>query len=67
MAHKFGIRNTEPQSPAVHSDCGIVYLPKRPYILCVMVGSGDKKVASKYMHEISELVYTFVSEAKGGN
>ena len=68
VAHKFGIRNLEPdESLTVHSDCGVIYYPKRPYLLCVMVGSGDKEITGKYMQEISDIVYKFISTAKGGN
>jgi len=63
VAHKFGIHDVEPDSLKVHSDCGIIYIPKRPYILCMMIASGED-VTSKHMQEISEIVYKFVTEVE---
>ena len=56
VAHKFGIYNLEPGNLQVHSDCGIFYVPKRSYILCVMVNSGDIGKTSGYMGDISKMV-----------
>ena len=61
VAHKFGIHNVEPGNLDVHSDCGIIYFPQRPYILCVMVASGDEARTSKYIQEISRMVYDYIS------
>jgi beta-lactamase class A len=62
VAHKFGIHNVEPDNYEVHSDCGIVYLPQRPYILCIMIDSGEEVVTSQYMQEISKIIYEYISE-----
>lgn len=64
IAHKFGIFDlNEPANYKVHSDCGIVYLPKRPYLLCVMgqQGSGDKPGSD--ISDISKIVYEFITKA----
>src|SRR3989344_519552 len=64
VAHKFGIHNIESEEKfAVHSDCGIVYLPLRPYILCVMVASGNQESTSQYMQDISQKIFNFVKAA----
>lgn len=66
VAHKIGV--FEPRDPkqfsreAVYTDCGIVYAPKRPYILCVMA-QAPKADAQRSMREISAKVFAYVSSA----
>lgn len=64
IAHKIGIKSANPNHE-MHflSDCGIIYIPKRPYILCMMVQEDDI-TAIKYMNTISDKVYDHVSSAK---
>ncbi len=44
-------------------DCGIVYYPENPYILCVMTKGDDFEKLSKIISDISLMVY---SESKSG-
>jgi len=60
VADKFGVVNREDQGVLVTSDCGIVYAPKRQYILCVMVKDEPEKAANKIL-AVSRMVYQFVS------
>ena len=53
VAHKIGLFSKE-----VASDCGIVYIPKRPYSICVMFKSTDTKV-NQYFTDISKSTYNF--------
>lgn len=66
VAHKFGeytvdeafdggvsLSTTEAQ---LH-DCGIVYLPERPYILCVMTRGKDISLQEKAIAEISKMIF----------
>lgn len=64
VAHKFGIYQSldSKDKKSVHADCGIVYFPDRPYVLCVMVNTSDSKKAEKYISEISGTVYDYVSK-----
>ncbi|HVQ44598.1 MAG TPA: serine hydrolase [Candidatus Saccharimonadia bacterium] len=56
VAHKIGVFN-----PAnVHSDCGIFYVPKRPYLLCVMM-QGDDAMVSQKMADTSKQIYDWVT------
>jgi beta-lactamase class A len=55
VAHKYGTSGGESES-----DCGIVYIPKRPYIICMMV-STDPEQANKIIQEVSKKVYDYVS------
>jgi len=55
VAHKYGT-----SGGASESDCGIVYIPKRPYIICVMVAS-DADTANNVIQEVSKKVYNYIS------
>lgn len=44
-------------------DCGIVYVPRRPYILC-MFSVSDEHTARQRMKVLSKTVYDFVSKVK---
>lgn len=56
VSHKIGTSTGD----KTFSDCGIVYAPNRNYILCVGSNGGDEKVASKFMAEVSGVVYKYV-------
>lgn len=58
VAHKYGT-----SGGASESDCGIVYVPKRPYIICVMVAS-DSDTANTIIQEVSKKVYEYISNYK---
>lgn len=60
FSHKIGVSREE----GVHLDAGIVYIPDRPYLLSVMIQTGDKDLASKKMYEISEKVYNYIANYK---
>jgi beta-lactamase class A len=58
VAHKFGERsfgdlNTDLQ---LH-DCGIVYYPNKPYILCIMTRGNDFKNQAKSIRDLSKYIY----------
>jgi beta-lactamase class A len=57
VANKVGVRAGE-----IYQDCGIVYLPERPYILC-MISQSDEKEATTRMVAVSKAVYEYVSKA----
>jgi beta-lactamase class A len=61
VAHKNGEYTVGTPAKPVFSDCGIVYIPKRPYALCVMTLS-NRTQANKHISEISKLVFDYVSE-----
>ena len=54
-AHKIGVYN----AAWSESDCGIVYVPKRPYVVCVMVGLPDTQ-ANQFIADVSKQVYQYV-------
>ena len=60
VAHKIGTYDATDQIH-VQSDCGIVYIPERNYLLCVMV-KGDDPIASRIIGDISKVTYNFVTK-----
>lgn len=55
VAHKIGSFNAETQS-----DCGIVYVPNRRYVLCIMLDE-DVTNAGRHIEELSKIIYDYVS------
>lgn len=63
VAHKVGFYEVANAPNRVQSDCGIVYVPKRPYILCVFgeVPKGQEYLITELTREVSKRTYRFVS------
>lgn len=61
VAHKIGVYESEhSEEESTYSDCGIIYVPLRPYLLCIMV-VGTNTQALEYMSGLSKVIYSFVS------
>ncbi|HUD11838.1 MAG TPA: serine hydrolase [Candidatus Saccharimonadia bacterium] len=56
VAHKLGVNN----ATWAQSDCGIVYVPRRPYLICAMVGLRQDQ-ANTFIAGISKDVYDYVT------
>jgi beta-lactamase class A len=60
VAHKIGehpsMRNPE---KSTFTDCGIIYVPKRPYILCVMV-EADESTSTSTIASYSKIAFDYV-------
>lgn len=63
VAHKFGERSLDNGEKQLH-DCGIVYYPENPYILCVMTRGADYDDLSSAIRRISEKVYREVDSRR---
>jgi beta-lactamase class A len=63
VAHKFGERVT-PEEKQLH-DCGIVYYPKRPYLLCVMTRGADMGNLISVISGVSRTAYDEVDHQYG--
>lgn len=65
VSHKFGERKLSETGELQLHDCGIVYHPKKPYLLCIMtkgtVFSNLEKVVSAISHTVYENVETQVA------
>ncbi len=57
VSHKFGERSLENSRSLQLHDCGIVYAPARPYLICVMTQGTDFKLMAKTISELSRLAY----------
>jgi len=61
VAHKFG-EKSDPATGLVHlHDCGIVYYPTNPYLLCVMTRGSDLASLAGTITAVSRLVYDEVA------
>lgn len=56
VSHKFGERQLEANSVQLH-DCGVVYRPKNPYLLCIMTKGGDFSRLAQFIKQSSKIVY----------
>ncbi|MCW1949383.1 MAG: class A beta-lactamase-related serine hydrolase [Candidatus Shapirobacteria bacterium] len=61
VAHKFGERKFLDTGETQFHDCGIVYMPKKPYLLCIMTRGGDIQKSSQVIKNISQKVYQSLS------
>lgn len=64
VAHKFGqYTDSDPTSPIELHDCGIIYYPKSPYLLCIMTrGKTSIETLESIIKTVSETVYNTVSK-----
>jgi len=56
VSHKFGERELGDQTKQLH-DCGIVYHPQSPYLLCVMTRGSDFMMLEKIITKISSVTF----------
>ncbi|MEK7218037.1 MAG: serine hydrolase [Patescibacteria group bacterium] len=61
VAHKVGVYDKE--GVVTYADCGIIYVPKRPYSLCVFV-HGSAEHATQYIKDFSLMAYETISRAE---
>ena len=62
VAHKFGERENE-DAVQTH-DCGIVYFPQNPYLLCVMTRGNNIQNQTEAIADVSEMVWKEVDSRK---
>lgn len=61
VAHKFGERGLESGRVQLH-DCGIVYAPDHPYLLCVMTQGASFPALAGVIEELSRTAFMKVKE-----
>src|SRR5258708_1212878 len=59
VSHKFGERENK-DGIQLH-DCGIVYAPDDPYILCIMTKGNDVHVLMHIIQDLSKIFYTNIT------
>lgn len=57
VAHKFGERYDEDTGVKQLHDCGIVYYPQNPYLLCIMTRGNSMYDLKNTISEISKMLY----------
>lgn len=57
ISHKIGVDDPD----LIYSDCGIVYVPERNYLLCVGSVGATQPVANSFMSDISKAAYDYVT------
>lgn len=63
VAHKFGELGLPGGEKQLH-DCGIIYFPKNPYLLCIMTKGTDSEKLTKIIQSIATMVYKEVNSRK---
>jgi beta-lactamase class A len=61
VSDKFGTRQVDNSGTVQLHDCGIVYAPKKPYVLCVMTQGADFNKLADVIKNISTVVYSNVT------
>jgi beta-lactamase class A len=56
VAHKFGEREIDGSLKQFH-DCGIVYFPQKPYLLCVMTRGNSFDRMADFVAETSKIIF----------
>jgi beta-lactamase class A len=54
VAHKIGVNDTD------QGDCGIVYLPNKRYVLCILLDGADNATTDGHIANLSRLTYDYV-------
>lgn len=63
VAHKFGIRNATDEDVKMQlHDCGIIYSPNRPYILCVMTKGNDQASLMATIRSLTAVIHKVVTQ-----
>lgn len=63
VAHKFGERQYLPSKEKQLHDCGIVYVPDKPYLICIMSRSDNFDSAANFIKQASKTVYDHISQS----
>ena len=64
VAHKFGERSNYVNNIEQLHDCGIIYYPNNPYLLCIMTRGTDQTKLAKTISEISRMFYEEIDSRK---
>lgn len=64
VSHKFGERKFNNTNETQFHDCGIVYLPKKPYLVCIMTRGKDIEKANTSIKKISQKIFQYINNPK---
>jgi beta-lactamase class A len=65
ISHKFGERQIVTTGAKQLHDCGIIYYPNKPYLLCVMTRGADFDKLASFISQVSSIVYNEVDKGRG--
>lgn len=69
FAHKWGVYNFPKSANGVQlqelHDCGIVYDPETPFLICIMTEGDDQQVLVNFMAEVAKIIYEDVVGSRG--
>jgi beta-lactamase class A len=65
IAHKFGERKIDEDNKQLH-DCGIIYYPKHPYLLCIMTRGSDFESLTDFIGKTSRIIYRQIDSKFSG-
>lgn len=65
VAHKFGEHSGDPDGKKQLHDCGIVYHPRHPYLLCVMTTGASFDYLDEAIASVSKIIYAEVEHQHG--
>lgn len=67
VSHKFGEKSDASAGNVQLHDCGIVYYPRHPYLLCVMTKGPDFELLDDVIANISQITFTEVDSQHRGH
>jgi len=67
VSHKFGEKSDSSEGTVQLHDCGIIYYPHHPYLLCVMSKGPNFELLDDVIAEISRIAYTEVDRQHKGH
>jgi len=67
VSHKFGEKSDASEGTVQLHDCGIVYYPSHPYLLCVMSKGPNFELLDDVIAEISQITYSEVDRQHKGH
>ncbi|MDD4290244.1 MAG: class A beta-lactamase-related serine hydrolase [Patescibacteria group bacterium] len=63
LAHKYGERTYSGKRDTQFHDCGIIYYPNHPYLLCIMTKNSGRNLNNSFsiVKNISKMIFEYVS------
>lgn len=60
VSHKFGVQGKSGDTTQQLHDCGVVYYPEHPYLLCVMTKGSSAERQTSVIRDISSTIYQWM-------
>ena len=65
VSHKFGEHSDANSGEVQLHDCGIIYYPQNPYLLCIMSKGANLEFLNDVISEVSHMTYAEITLQKG--